>query len=213
MVPIFFSCSSSQRLKSFFFFLFPSSKTMIHAKTRVEKKMRADWTEGVFSSRSPAPPSLEKIHKYRGVTCFKRHSKRPRQQELCRGGKDKQKRESKNRAWADCGLTAWAASEDQLTDFVVDEDEQGVWEGAEPPVGPWKQTQRARRRLEKPNLGQHVLTAFFYSLSVHVTIMSNVTIKHAIVIFIVTLIQMWVLFLPQTYLRGYILRATSMPGQ
>lgn len=52
---------------------------MIHARTRVEEKMRADWTEGVFSSRSPAPPSLEKItYKHRGLTCLKRHSKRPR---------------------------------------------------------------------------------------------------------------------------------------
>lgn len=42
---------------------------MIHAKTGVEEKMRADWTEGVFSSRSPSPPSLEKMtHKHRGVT-------------------------------------------------------------------------------------------------------------------------------------------------
>lgn len=38
----------------------------------------------------------------------------------------------------DSGLTSWAASEDQLTDFIIDKDEQGVGEGAEPPVGPGK---------------------------------------------------------------------------
>lgn len=36
----------------------------------------------------------------------------------------------------DSGLTSRAASEDQLTDFIVDKDEQGVREGAEPPAGP-----------------------------------------------------------------------------
>lgn len=41
---------------------------------------------------------------------------------------------------ADGALTSWAASEDQLTDFIIDEDEQGVREGAEPPVGPGKHT-------------------------------------------------------------------------
>lgn len=48
-------------------------------------------------------------------------------------------REEKIIKSTDCGLTSWAASEDQLTDFIVDKDEQGVWEGAEPPVGPGKQ--------------------------------------------------------------------------
>lgn len=40
------------------------------------------------------------------------------------------------------GLTSWAASEDQLTDFIIDEDEQGVRECTEPPVGPGKNTQK-----------------------------------------------------------------------
>lgn len=45
----------------------------------------------------------------------------------------------------DSGLTSWAASEDQLTDFIIDKDEQGVGEGAEPPVGPGKHTQNQMR--------------------------------------------------------------------
>lgn len=55
------------------------------------------------------------------------------------GGKKSRSREEKIIKSTDCGLTSWAASEDQLTDFIVDKDEQGVWEGAEPPVGPGKQ--------------------------------------------------------------------------
>jgi len=42
------------------------------------------------------------------------------------------------------GLTSWAASEDQLTYFIIDEDEQGVREGAEPPAGPGKHTHTKR---------------------------------------------------------------------
>lgn len=45
----------------------------------------------------------------------------------------------------DSGLTSRAASEDQLTDFIIDKDEQGVGEGAEPPVGPGKHTQKEMR--------------------------------------------------------------------
>lgn len=41
---------------------------------------------------------------------------------------------------ADSDLTSRAASEDQFTDFIIDKDEQGVREGAEPPVGPEKHT-------------------------------------------------------------------------
>lgn len=52
------------------------------------------------------------------------------------------------------GLTSWAASEDQLTDFIIDKDEQGVWEGAEPPVGPGKHThthtQRDENLIQRP---------------------------------------------------------------
>lgn len=40
----------------------------------------------------------------------------------------------------DSGLTSWAASEDQLTNFIIDKDKQGVGEGAKPPVGPGKNT-------------------------------------------------------------------------
>lgn len=47
----------------------------------------------------------------------------------------------------DSGLTSWAASEDQLTDFIIDKDEQGVGEGAEPPVGPGKHTQKRNEKL------------------------------------------------------------------
>lgn len=48
---------------------------------------------------------------------------------------------------ADGGLTSWAASEDQLTDFIIDEDEQGVRECTEPPVGPGKHTQAGNEKL------------------------------------------------------------------
>ena len=33
-------------------------------------------------------------------------------------------------------LTAWVASEDISSGFIVQEDEEGVWEGTEPPTGP-----------------------------------------------------------------------------
>lgn len=46
----------------------------------------------------------------------------------------------------DSGLTSWAASEDQLTDFIIDKDEQGVGEGAEPPVGPGKHKHTRKKK-------------------------------------------------------------------
>lgn len=49
----------------------------------------------------------------------------------------------------DPGLTSWAASEDQLTNFIIDKDEQGVGEGAEPPVGPGKHTKRDEKPRKK----------------------------------------------------------------
>lgn len=52
-----------------------------------------------------------------------------------RGEVGKRQEKKVMEAWA-FGLTSWAASEDQLTDFIIDKDEQGVREGAEPPVGP-----------------------------------------------------------------------------
>lgn len=54
-------------------------------------------------------------------------------------------REREDNKSMDSGLTSWAASEDQLTDFIIDKDEQGVGEGAEPPVGPGKHTQKEMR--------------------------------------------------------------------
>lgn len=51
------------------------------------------------------------------------------------------------------GLTSRAASEDQLADFIIDEDEQGVGEGAEPPVGPGKHTQRDEKLIRRPGPG------------------------------------------------------------
>lgn len=49
----------------------------------------------------------------------------------------------------DSGLTSWAASEDQLTDFIIDKDKQGVGEGAEPPVGPGNTHTHTHREDEK----------------------------------------------------------------
>lgn len=48
----------------------------------------------------------------------------------------------------DSGLTSWAASENQLTDFIIDKDEQGIGEGAEPPVGPEKHTKRNEKLIQ-----------------------------------------------------------------
>jgi len=58
------------------------------------------------------------------------------------------------------GLTSGAASEDQLADLVVDEDEQGVREGAEPPVGPAEtngKTKKTRLRGQWPRETRHSL--------------------------------------------------------
>ena len=57
----------------------------------------------------------------------------------------------------DSGLTSWAASEDQLTDFIIDKDEQGVGEGAEPPVGPEKHTKRRDEKLIQGPEEPHVV--------------------------------------------------------
>lgn len=54
-------------------------------------------------------------------------------------------RKKKKKKKRSAGLTSWAASKDQFTDFIIDEDEQGVWEGAEPPVGPGKRNKNAGR--------------------------------------------------------------------
>lgn len=47
-------------------------------------------------------------------------------------------------------LTSWAASEDISSNFVVEEDEEGVWEGAEPPRRP-EVLDRQRERI-KPRM-------------------------------------------------------------
>lgn len=59
---------------------------------------------------------------------------------------------------SDCGLTSWATSEDQLTDFIIDKDEQGVREGAEPPVRPGKRRKnRDEKLIQRPRVwtGEH----------------------------------------------------------
>lgn len=89
-------------------------------------------------------------------------------------GERKNKRAEEDNTSTDGELTSWAASEDQLTDFIIDKDEQGVGEGAEPPVGPGKHT-RGVMRHQRPEQGR----------------------PQAV----------------ETHLRGYIRRATSMPGQ
>lgn len=43
------------------------------------------------------------------------------------------------------GLTAWVASEDISSGFVVQEDEQGVGEGTEPPTWPGGGRERERK--------------------------------------------------------------------
>lgn len=53
----------------------------------------------------------------------------------------------------DSGLTSWAASEDQLTDFIIDKDEQGVGEGAEPPVGPGKHKHTRKKKKRRDEKG------------------------------------------------------------
>lgn len=70
---------------------------------------------------------------------------------------EKNKRVGKDNKSPDCGLTSWAASEDQLTDFIIDKDEQGVWEGAEPPVGPAKCTEKKKgdeKLIQHPGRGR-----------------------------------------------------------
>lgn len=42
--------------------------------------------------------------------------------------------ESKTKSWE--GLTSWGASEDIFSDFIIDEDEEGVGNGTEPPHWP-----------------------------------------------------------------------------
>lgn len=93
----------------------------------------------------------------------------------------------------DSDLTSRAASEDQLTDFIIDKDEQGVWEGAEPPVGP-KTTckKQMKSKLSGPNGQQGGGLAILASSE---------------------LAGAGVFWGEYTHLRGYILRATSMPGQ
>lgn len=54
------------------------------------------------------------------------------------------KKEAKKRIHQ--GLTAWVASEDISSGFVVQEDEQGVGEGTEPPTWPggWRWREREK---------------------------------------------------------------------
>lgn len=90
------------------------------------------------------------------------------------------------------GLTSWAASEDQLADFIIDEDEQGVREGAEPPVGPGKHTKAGNEKLiQRP--GREPRTCGRRGPGI------ERIQRRGLGSF--------------THLRGYILRATSMPGQ
>lgn len=76
-------------------------------------------------------------------------------------------------------LTSGAASDDQLADFIIDKDEQGIWECAEPPVGPGKTHARTYKEIRYRAARRDGLVTFWHP----------------------------------THLRGYILRATSMPGQ
>lgn len=99
--------------------------------------MRADWADGSSSSRSLVPPNLrgEGGEKKGGEVSVKLRSGRV-------GAGTRVGRKAEDNKSAGGGLTSWAASEDQLTDFIIDEDEEGVREGAEPPVGPEKQKSR-----------------------------------------------------------------------
>lgn len=98
----------------------------------------------------------------------------------------------------DPGLTSWAASEDQLTDFIIDKDEQGVGEGAEPPVGPEKHTHEEMRSSALGQDEQHVVGG-----------VSKITESDTCVYSLLVDGEMSFC----AYLRGYILRAMSMPGQ
>lgn len=57
--------------------------------------------------------------------------------------KKKKKKEAKKRACQ--GLTAWVTSENISSGFVVQEDEQGVGEGTEPPTWPGGHRERERK--------------------------------------------------------------------
>lgn len=97
--------------------------------------MRADWADGSFSSRSLVPPNLREggREKKKGEVSVKLRLKEGWERV---GAGTRVGRKAEDNQSAGGGLTSWAASEDQLTDFIIDEDEQGVREGAEPPVGP-----------------------------------------------------------------------------
>lgn len=51
--------------------------------------------------------------------------------------------ESKTKNWE--ARTSWAASEDIFSDFIIDEDEEGVGDGTEPP--PWPKVRMDRQRF------------------------------------------------------------------
>lgn len=52
-------------------------------------------------------------------------------------------------------LTAWVASEDVPSDFIINEDDERVWEGAEPPRWP-EEVERWRDRIKNGSVHSSV---------------------------------------------------------
>lgn len=108
--------------------------------------MRTDWANRSSIVGLPFHPT------WREKTNSEGHVKRYSKEGAQKGwsGRKKNKSGGKTREDNKCvdgALTSWAASEDQLTDFIIDEDEQGVREGAEPPVGPGKKIKAGNEKL------------------------------------------------------------------
>lgn len=71
--------------------------------------------------------------------------------------KKERKEEAKKRVRQ--GLTAWVASEDISSGFVVQEDEQGVGEGTEPPTWPGGRREREKRWVTVGKVTQEIKSA------------------------------------------------------
>lgn len=86
-------------------------------------------------------------------------------------------------------LTPWVAPQEQLPDLVIDEDEEAVWEGAEPPGDPVRRRERELARRAAPGT-QGTGAGDRWEGAPVVGGKSG-----------------------PTHLRGYIRRATPIPGQ
>lgn len=96
------------------------------------KSMQRDWGDSTLTGYKNYPQGRGRWRRKTGETG---HRAGERGKSVRKNNRAREDNKS-----TDSGLTSWAASEDQLTDFIIDKDEQGVWEGAEPPVGPGNHT-------------------------------------------------------------------------